>query len=71
MFAQGTPNTPRRSGIHSIHPHIHSSRNDLILVFTHFHASDECYLRLRLPGVRHPKTENPLDFSVHCDPASK
>ena len=67
----GNPKETRRNGIHSIHPYFHSGRNGIILVFTHFHASDDCYLRLRLPGVRHPKTENPLDCSVLCDPASE
>lgn len=67
----GNPKETRRNGIHSIHPYFHSGRNGTILVFTHFHASDGCYLLLRLHGVRHPKAENPLDCSVLCDPASE
>lgn len=65
----GNPKETRRNGIHSIHPYFHSGRNGTILVFTHFHASDGCYLLLRLHGVRHPKAENPLDARVQRVPA--
>jgi len=67
------PGNPKRhvNGIHSVHPHFHSSRNGIILVFTHFHASHGCYIPVWLHRVRHSEAENPLDCSVLCDPASE